>query len=145
MLDPGRRNRTLADVLAALHEHFSTSTRLDRRASLFRVGHEAGMRFARICVLDKLTSEVGHTSGSVTGGRPDRRRERASLQSIEVRLTNELSTATKRDPEYDAGYRAGVELALRYLALAHTTIDLEAAAVDGTSDRMAKSSTTKIC
>ncbi|ORM38188.1 hypothetical protein [Williamsia sp. 1135] len=129
MLDPGPRNRTLAEVLAALHEHFSTTTRLDRRADVFRVGHEAGMRFARICVLDKLTSEAGHTDASVPRRRRDRRREKASLQAIEGRLTDEIIWATKRDPEYDAGYISGVELALRYVALARTNLAMEEAAI----------------
>ncbi|PYE12754.1 hypothetical protein DFR67_12033 [Williamsia limnetica] len=145
MPDPGRGNRTLAQLLAALHEHFSTTARLDRRASLFCVGHEAGMRFARICVLDTLASEVGHTDASIPRGRSDGRRERANLQAIGDRLTSALSTAPKRDPEYDAGYRTGVELALRYLALAHSTLDLEAAAVDGTSNPKTKGPLTTSC
>lgn len=132
MLDPGPRNRTLAEVLAALHEHFSTTTRLDRRADVFRVGHEAGMRFARICVLDKLTSEAGHTDASAPSRRRDRRREKASLQAIEARLTAEIITATKRDPEYDAGYRSGVELALRYVALVGADLDMEEASAANT-------------
>lgn len=135
MLDRGRRDRTLAEVLAALHEHFSTTTRLDRRADVFRVGHEAGMRFARICVLDKLTTEAGHTNTPIPTGRRRRRREQANLQAIGARLINEIATATKRDPEYDAGYRSGIELALRYLALASTNLDVEEVAAGNAETR----------
>lgn len=145
MHDRNRGNRTLAEVLAALHEHFSATARLDRRAKLFRIGHDAGMRFARICVLDTLASEAAHIGACEHNARPHRRREQASVQSIQARLTSELDTATTGDPEYDAGYRTGVQLALRYLALARSALDLDEAASDTKPDPQISCPATTIC
>jgi len=56
MRDDVDQNTCLAEVLAYLHDRFSTLAAVERPQSELLRGFRAGMTYARVCVLDEITT-----------------------------------------------------------------------------------------
>ncbi|MBD0862637.1 hypothetical protein IA539_15680 [Gordonia sp. zg691] len=121
------RNSNFAEVLAYLLDRFS-STHVEERPNGLRRGYRAGMTFARVCVLDELTTEAVRTDAffGAAGIRQGRRREFDALQGLEDRLVREgLWAAEADDSEFGEGYRAALAIARDHLELARRMLDIQ--------------------
>ncbi|MEO9328908.1 hypothetical protein [Gordonia aurantiaca] len=121
----GGRSR-IADVLSYLHDRFS-SLGDEGTCELLR-GYRAGLTFARVCVVDALTSESLRADGfiGVNGSAGDLRREFETLQGLEDRLEQERCWAVGADgSEFRVGYLAALGIARDHLEVARRMLDVQ--------------------
>lgn len=130
MRDDVDQNTCLAEVLAYLHDRFSTLAAVERPQSELLRGFRAGMTYARVCVLDEITTESLRPDAFVgaavlSGGL---RRDFDIIQGLLDRLEREGRWAADADDsEFQVGYHAALGIARHHLDVARRTLDLRQA------------------
>lgn len=114
--------KSVDDLLAVVHEHFSFTAIPKSNAGKFQRGHRAGMTYSRLCVVDALTA----ASADDAAQRHDR--VPIVLDDVAARLADEhASTVAGDDNSFVDGYRAGIEVVMRYLGMARSVHDFSRA------------------
>ncbi|UOG21864.1 hypothetical protein MTX80_01575 [Gordonia amicalis] len=121
------QNTRLVEVLTYLHDRFSALATVEQPQSELLRGFRAGMTFARICVLDEITTESLRPDAFVgaavfSGGL---RRDFDVVQGLVDRLEREGRWAADADDsEFRVGYYAALGIARDHLDVARRTLDI---------------------
>ncbi len=130
MWDDVDQDTRLAEVLTYLHDRFSTLAAVERPQLELLRGFRAGMTFARVCVLDEITTESLRPDAFVgaavySGGL---RRDFDIIQGLADRLEREGRwAADPDDSEFRVGYHAALGIARHHLDVARRTLDIQEA------------------
>lgn len=104
---------TVHAVLRQLLDDLTEVSAPQDRSAAYRVGFNAGIRFARICVLDEIAAASGYVDRVAMSNGIRRNRERvlirAAVRTIERRLAAEVTARNGDDGA--AGYRDAIAVA----------------------------------
>lgn len=127
MWDDVEQRTHLAEVLTSLYDRLSTLAAVERPQSELLRGFRAGMTFARVCVLDVITTESLRPDAFVgaavlSGGL---RRDFDIVQGLVDRIEREGRWAADADDsEFRVGYHAALGIARHHLDVARRTLDI---------------------
>ncbi|MCV7282914.1 hypothetical protein H7J88_25075 [Mycolicibacterium flavescens] len=103
---------TVHEALRRLLDELAEASPPAERGPAYRAGFSAGIRFARICVLDEIAAASGYLDriAMTNGSRRDREsvRIRAAVRTIGRRLGNEIALG---DDDGADGYRDAIAVA----------------------------------